>query len=134
MFPTRSVENNLTVVVLVTPNGPAYGCAVGLVVGSEPSVVYSVCATPEPASFGVSVIDGTEVCQPAQPPVQAIEVIGAAPSAVTVNELGFELSPAPFVAVMLFGSAGSTALPVKVYVRLGSEPEALQPLPSAGKL
>ncbi len=32
------------------------------------------------------------------------------------------------------GSLGSTALASKLYVRLGSEPEALQPEPRAGKL
>ena len=80
------------------------------------------------------IVTGAEVCQPEQPLVQPIEVIGAAPSALTVKELALELSPAPFVALTLLGSLGSTALEPKLNVRPGSEPEALQPEPSAGKL
>jgi len=60
--------------------------------------------------------------------------LGAVPSAVTVKEVALEPRPALFVAVTLLGSLGSTALVPKLKLRLGSEPEALQPEPRAGKL
>ena len=60
--------------------------------------------------------------------------LGAAPSAVTVKDVALELRPALFVAVTLLGSLGSTALVPKLKLRPGSEPEALQPEPRAGKL
>ena len=45
-------------------------------------------------------------------PLHWIEVDGAVESGVTVKETGFELRPALFCAVMLFGSAGSVGEPV----------------------
>ena len=47
-------------------------------------------------------------------PSQAIELAGAVPSAVTVNDVGLELSPALFWAVTLFGSTGSAAEELKL--------------------
>jgi hypothetical protein len=54
-----------------------------------------------------------------QPPVQAapsqaIELTGAVPSAVTVNEAGLEIRPALSWALTSFGSTGSTAEELKL--------------------
>ena len=55
------------------------------------------------------------VCQPAQDaPSQVIAVTGAVPSRVTVKDVAWEVSPAPFVAVTSFGSDGSAADASKV--------------------
>ncbi len=61
-----------------------------LVVGSEPSVVYVISLTPEPPSLAESVTEtGLEVYQPGEHalPLHWMLVLGAVPSAVTVNEL-----------------------------------------------
>ena len=68
-------------------------------------------ATPAPKSLEVRVTEtGTAENQALQvPPLQKIELVGAEPSPVTVNEVGLDVRPALFVAVTLFGSAGSAA-------------------------
>ena len=58
---------------------------------------------------------------------------GAVESGETVNEMLFELSPAPFVAKTLFGSAGLAGAPEWLYVREAPDPETLQPEAAAGK-
>ena len=72
--------------------------------------------TPEPVSAASRVtLTGAAVCQPAQAaPSQAISVLGAVPSAVTVKEVGAEARPAPLVAVTSLGSFGSAALGSKL--------------------
>jgi hypothetical protein len=59
-------------------------------------------------------VTGAAACQGAQPPLQSIELTGAAPSGVTVNDVGADASPAAFVAVAFNGSDGSAAPIVKV--------------------
>src|SRR5438445_532913 len=77
--------------------GAAFGVPVGLVFESEVVFVNLVSAEPESQSEGVSVtVPGAEQRAPQPPPLQAIDVLGAAPSAVTVKELALEASPAPF--------------------------------------
>ena len=84
--------------------------------GFVPSVVKRISWRPDPPSVAERLTETVPVFQPAEqaPPLQAIELTGAVPSAVTVNEPGLEVSPALFVAVVLFGSAGSTAAFVKL--------------------
>ena len=68
--------------------------------------------TPDPApSLAARPTEtGLDVCHVAQElPSQEIAVTGAWPSGVTVKPVAGEVSPAPFVAVTSFGSAGSTA-------------------------
>ena len=60
---------------------------------------------------------------------QAMAVVGASPSAVTVKDVAAEVRPAPFVAVTSLGSAGSAADASKLYV----PPVSVQPVPSVGK-
>ena len=77
--------------------------------------MYLIWLRPEPVSFADSVTEtGEDVYQPAEqaPPLHWIALAGRLESGVTVNELAFELSPALFCAVTLFGSAGSVGLPV----------------------
>ena len=74
--------------------------------------MYRICATPEPAASLEERLTetGLDVRQPAQePPSQEIAVAGGCPSAVTVKGVAEEVRPAPFVAVMSWGAAGSTA-------------------------
>src|SRR4029077_2020304 len=52
-FIAWSAERYRTVDVRASVNGPVYRRAVALVVGSDPSVVYTVRSTPEPASDAV---------------------------------------------------------------------------------
>src|SRR5438477_4992213 len=100
-------------------------------VGSDPSVVYSIRSTPEPEpSLALSETCVADVCQPAhEPPSQAMVVLGAAASRVTVKDVAAEVRPAAFVAVTSLGSAGSAADASKLYAPLVS----VQPEASAGK-
>src|ERR671935_77942 len=109
--------------------------AVPLVVGSEPSVVYVIWSTPDPASLAERVTETDDVYQPPAhgEPSHWIVVEGTLPSGVTVNDVGSETAPALFVAVTSFGSAGFVAPLVKLYVVVGPDGEPLQPLPRAGK-
>ena len=102
--------------------------------GSEPSVVYLIEATPEPASVAESATVTELVYQPAEqaPALQVTEVAGAVPSAVTVNGVLPLGRPALFVALTLFGSTGSTAEELKVYASSVPLGVPLQPVPSAG--
>jgi hypothetical protein len=113
---------------------PEYTVAVPLVVGSDPSVVYLMFATPDPPSEAESVTaTGEWFVQPlAQaPPSHWMLVLGAVPSAVTVNDVALEVRPALFAAVTLLGSAGSAA-ELKLYVSALPVWEPVQPLPRAG--
>src|ERR671937_1193762 len=56
-LPTLSYDAHFTVVVVLTLNAPEYVCAVALVVGSEPSVVYAMWSRPEPPSVALSVTE-----------------------------------------------------------------------------
>ena len=72
--------------------------------------------TPEAVSVASRVtLIGLEVCQPVQePPSQAMLVVGAVASGVTVKGVGVESRPAPFRAVTSLGSVGSVALASKL--------------------
>ena len=77
--------------------------------------MYLTCATPDSLSLALSmIVTGLDVCQPAQPPVHAIDVLGAAPSGSTANEVGSDTRPALFVAVTSLGSVGFAALEPKL--------------------
>src|SRR5438270_602408 len=83
---------------------PALFVAVPLEVGSVPSVVYLTFASPAPPSVADRVTEtGELVYQPLEQPAPLhwIDVLGAVPSAVTVNELAVELRPALLVALTL---------------------------------
>src|SRR5207302_10729016 len=79
---------------------------------------------------------GRDVYQPFEqaPPLHWMLVLGAVPSAVTVNEVAPEVRPALFVAVTLFGSVGSAALEAKLYVAVPPDSVRDQPKPRFGKL
>ena len=108
--------------------------------GSLPSSVYRISLTPEPGpSSADSVTSAALVVQPPGqgPPSQAIVVVGAVASAVTVNGVAAESRPAPLRATTSFGSAGSAADASNVYAwaygALASLPPPVQFAPSAGK-
>src|SRR2546423_688178 len=67
--------------------------------------------TPEPASLVVAL---SETVPLRTAPGSSSVTLGAVPSAVTVKELAPEVRPALLLAVTLLGSAGSTALLVKL--------------------
>src|SRR5204862_4062874 len=101
----------LTVVcVALSVNAPEY--TVPPAVGSEPSVVYLIWATPESASVAESVTDTGLVVNHGlhDPPLHWIDVFGAVPSGSTANEVGSLVRPALLVAVTSLGSAGFAAL------------------------
>src|SRR5207247_5839609 len=104
--------------------------------GSEPSVVYRISATPEAASLAESETETAAEYQPAEQaaPSQAIELAGATPSGSAVKLVGGETRPALLVAVTSFGSAGSLGEPVWLYVAVAPATERLQPVAAAGKL
>ena len=108
--------------------------------GSLPSSVYRISLTPEPGpSSADSVTSAALVVQPPGqgPPSQAIVVVGAVASAVTVKGVAAESRPAPLRATTSFGSAGSAADAANVYAwaygALASLPPPVQFAPSAGK-
>jgi hypothetical protein len=85
-----------------------------LLAGSEPSVVYLILATPDPASAEARVSEtGEVVYQPVHgAPLQATVVVGALESPATVNECAGESSPAPFLSVTGFDPVGMAAVEV----------------------
>ena len=102
-----------------------------------PSVVYFVWLRPEPVSDAERVTEtGEDVYQPAEQaaPLHWIELEGRLESGVTVKETGFELRPALFWAVTLFGSAGSVGLPVWLYVAVPPATERDHPVAAAGNV
>ena len=78
--------------------------------GSLPSSVYRISAAPEPGpSSAEQRLSAALVVQPPGhgPPSQAIVVVGAVASAVTVKGGVAESRPAPLRATTSFGSVGS---------------------------